>query len=121
MATDLPLFPPFITYHNLSMALNSSLDTTPCLPIPYITGNYTASMMELSRIYNVNFEPLSEPGSGFTTAVSEAKRPLLNRFGSEAVKNLDSSGYMYGWVGPIWPKKSNRRNHAHRNRLQILY
>jgi hypothetical protein len=28
---------------------------------------------------------------------------------------------LYGWAGPIWPKKCNRRNHVHRNRLQILY
>jgi hypothetical protein len=28
---------------------------------------------------------------------------------------------MYGLVGPILPKKYNRRNHAHRNRLQMLY
>jgi hypothetical protein len=27
----------------------------------------------------------------------------------------------YGWVGLVWPKKCNRRDHAHRHRLQILY
>jgi hypothetical protein len=39
----------------------------------------------LSRSSNNYFKPLLDPGG---TAVSEVKRPLRNRFGSETVKNL---------------------------------
>jgi hypothetical protein len=27
---------------------------------------------------------------------------------------------IYGWVGHVWPKKCNRRNHHHCHRLQNL-
>jgi hypothetical protein len=49
--------------------------------------------VELPRSPNEYFKPLLDPGGGlnFETAapaVSEVKRPLRNRFGSEAVTNL---------------------------------
>jgi hypothetical protein len=31
--------------------------------------------------------------------------------------SANGTNMAYGCVGPIWPKKCNRRNHAHRNRL----
>jgi hypothetical protein len=51
--------------------------------------------LDLSRSPNGCFKPHLDPGGGFAsetaarrTAVSEAKWPLRNRFGSEAVINL---------------------------------
>jgi hypothetical protein len=49
--------------------------------------------LELSRISNGFFKPLRGSSGGFTfetaaAAVSEVKRPIRNRFGSETVKTL---------------------------------
>jgi hypothetical protein len=42
---------------------------------------------ELARSSNGYFKPLLDPGAGLTV-VSEVKRTLHNRFGSETVTNL---------------------------------
>jgi hypothetical protein len=54
-------------------------------------------------------------------SVSLLKPPSGSRSGLKFLKSVGTSRGLYGWVGPIWQKKYNRRNHAHCNRLQILY
>jgi hypothetical protein len=74
---------PLFQARPLECFVHVSITTT----IASVLKNYYMLYPELSRSPSGHFKPLLDPGGGLRTAVSELKRPLRNRFGSETVIN----------------------------------
>jgi hypothetical protein len=125
-----------------------STSTSPCVSQEYTSrpGNLTPAAGQFRWQCHTTVKEEEEGGEGKRTVEFHSRRgfslgkkfifstpgllcslnapsylPCRSRFSGCPRRRCTALNGPCGWVGLVLPKKCNRRSHAHRHRLQILY